>query len=632
MIVPMAKTFVAVRRADREALLAALGRLGVLHVQPVDPHRAAPDPAAVETLDRLRRAVQVLETVEPEGPAPDLSPEAAAEEVLRLQGTEAELQARLAALHRQVEHLRPWGDVRLEQFRALAEAGIEVRFFAVAEGEVDQVEAECVEPLGEFGPRRRLVAVIQRRGEPTLPPSAEPVPLPPRDRPSLLAEAKETDEALRRGRERLRRLAGLLEAMRGAVRRLEADVEWTRTLASALEEADLFAIQGWVPAERAEALAEDLRRAGIEAAVRFAPPAEDDEPPTLIRYPRWARPIQGLFDILGTLPGYREMDLSPFFMVALPLFAAMLIGDAGYGLLLVLVGGLFYGRLVRKAGRPKTHLLLIVGLATLVWGVLTANYFGVTPETLARAGGYVRQQEDRLVADYAALAAGTDGWARAARLMMAPAVAWDPDPKAARFLLMKISFVIGAAHLILAHLRKAADYVPDPRCLAELGWCGVLGGMLVLIWHLVFIGVHQTPLWVAWIIAGGLALPVLFGSPHRNPLKRVGVGLASSLLPLLGTFSDTMSYVRLMAVGLASYYIASAFNGLAASLAGVVTWFGVLPELVLVFGHGLNLGLAAIAIFAHGVRLNMLEFSNNAGVQWAGYPYAPFATARNHKE
>ena len=66
-------------------------------------------------------------------------------------------------------------------------------------------------------------------------------------------------------------------------------------------------------------------------------------------------------------------------------------------------------------------------------------------------------------------------------------------------------------------------------------------------------------------------------------------------------------------MGLASYYIAVAFNGLGAKVAGSATWIGGAP--IVIFGHALNIGLAAIAIFAHGVRLNMLEFSNNVGVK-----------------
>jgi V/A-type H+-transporting ATPase subunit I len=632
----MAKTFIVARRADREALLGALRRLGVLHVEPVDPSRAAPDADTTEALDRMRRAIQILETTEPEGAAPDLSPVEAADEVLRIQRAGAERINRLATLHRQIERLAPWGDVTVEQLRSLRDVGLEPRFFVLPADRAGEVRAECVDVLGPWQGKRVLVAALQRDGEPEVPEDAEPVPGPSRDRPSLRAEAQQIDAAIKKDADRLRRLANLADAMREEQTRLAARAEWTATARSALEDERLYALQGWVPAEEVDGLAGRIAQEGVEAAVEAVEPDEDEEPPTLIRYPRWAKPIKGLFDILNTFPGYREMDLSPFFMVALPLFAAMLIGDAGYGFVISLLAVVFYGKLAKTAGKPKTQLLLVVGLMTLVWGVLSANYFGITPGSIAEVGGFTRVVDGEAVPDYEAMRAGPGAWATVGQAMLAPAVAWDPDPQTARYLLMKISFVIGAVHLILAHLRKAADYAPDQRFLAELGWCGVLGGMLVLIWHLVFIGVKQTPMrtfnLLFAVIGGAWLLPILFGTPSRNPLKRVGKGLAAALLPLLSTFSDTMSYVRLMAVGLASYYIAMAFNTLAALLADAITWYSVAPVIVLVFGHALNIGLAAIAIFAHGVRLNMLEFSNNAGVQWAGFAYAPFTAAKDHEE
>ena len=108
----------------------------------------------------------------------------------------------------------------------------------------------------------------------------------------------------------------------------------------------------------------------------------------------------------------------------------------------------------------------------------------------------------------------------------------------------------------------------------------------------------------------------------------LGLGLVSNLMPAIGTFSDTMSYIRLMAVGMASYYIASAFNGLAWQVGNVSPVLIIASVLILLAAHALNIILCLIAIFAHGVRLNMLEFSNNAGVQWVGTPYAPFAVER----
>jgi len=632
VIVTMSKIYAVARQADRDRLLEALRRLAVVHLKPVDPARARADAETTAALDRFSRAIQILENTAPGGEVPDISPADAAAEVLRIQRDSAERTGRLNTLHRQMEQLAMWGDVRLEQVEALRHAGIDLKFFAVPAAEAGAIQAECVEEIGPWPGKRVLVAVIQRGGEAEVPESAEPVPLPARDRPSIRAEAKEIDAALKADAERLAALAHLASALRKERAVIQEQAEWTVATRSALADEHLYALQGWVPQERAERLAADLAAAGIDAAVETAPIADDEEPPTLIQYPRWARPIKGLFDILGTLPGYREMDLSPFFMVALPVFAAMLIGDAGYGLVISLASLIFYRTLVAKAGATKTHLLLIVGVTTLVWGVLSANYFGVTPANLAEAGGFSREVNGKIVADFAALRTGTGAWAAVARIMMVPAVAWDADPEAARFLLMKIAFVIGAVHLILAHLRKAAEYAPDQRFLAEVGWCIVLGGMLVLIWHLMFIGLEATPPYVWAIIGGGLFLPIVFGRPSRNPLKRLLGGFGSSLLPLLGTFSDTMSYIRLMAVGLASYYIAATFNHLAGRLAEVITWYSILPVIILLFGHLLNMGMAAIAIFAHGVRLNMLEFSNNAGVQWAGYAYAPFASARDSKE
>ena len=58
-----------------------------------------------------------------------------------------------------------------------------------------------------------------------------------------------------------------------------------------------------------------------------------------------------------------------------------------------------------------------------------------------------------------------------------------------------------------------------------------------------------------------------------------------------------------------------------------------LALVILVLGHSLNMGLAMIAMFAHGVRLNMLEFCNNLGMKWTGYRYRPYfnrMTRSNH--
>ncbi|HAU36352.1 MAG TPA: hypothetical protein DCX07_01375 [Phycisphaerales bacterium] len=604
MIVPMNKVHVVCRKRDRDRLLEALRSLGVVHVVPVDPDQAVAEKRTAAALDRVDRALQVLATVTPEGDAPDLEPVQAAEEVLTIQRSAAERHSRLNALHRQVEHLDLWGDVRLEQFAALEKAGAMVEFFSLPRDSAGQVRAAFTCVLGELPGKRVLVAAVNRDSQAELPDDAEPVPLPAKDRPALRAEAAEIDAALKIDQRRLAELAHLRAAMQSRREELRSRAEFTRAAHSGLAHESLFALQGWVPAEEAAALAGRLVEASLDAAVETSEPTEDDQPPTLVRYPRWVRPIQALFRILGTIPGYREYDLAPFFMLAMPIFTAMLVGDAMYGLLFVLVGTLAYRRIAEKGGKAAPQLVLVFGLATVLWGVLTGNYFGVSPRQMIDSGGL---------------------WALLGSVLQPPALLWRANEADARLIVIQISFLLGVFHLVAAHLRQAVGFFPHPRSLAEAGWCLFLTGMFGIVWGMF----SEDPIFPVPIILGllglGAALVVLFSVPRGGVARRIGMGLLSNIMPMINTFGDTISYIRLMAVGLASYYIASAFNGLAGAVASNGAPFWAPAALILVLAHALNIVLCLIAIFAHGVRLNMLEFSSNAGVQWAGHAYAPFA-------
>lgn len=602
MIVPMSKIYVVSRMGDRDRLLDALGSLGVLHVEPVHPDEAIADEQTLERLSQFNQAIRILQGVPPQGPVPDENPLHAAREAILLHKAIAEEREQLAALHRLAAQLAPWGHTSLADLQQLRIDGIEVQFYTLAQSQVaqlmDQAQAECVEVLGTQPGNQCLVGVIDRTGRFEAPPDAKPLPWPAQDLPTVKEEAKVLDDSIQQNATRLAALAQLMDRLQAA--RDECDTEAQRSLCerSGLSSADLFAIQGWIPATQTDALPDRLSARGISTALHVSDIGTDEQPPTLIKYPRWSMPIKALFDMLGTLPGYREVDLAPFFMIGLPLFAAMLIGDAGYGLILAACGFGFYQKITRSAGKPAAQLLIVFGLVTLVWGIMTGNYFGITPQTFI------------------------DTHPGIADTLAGIAPLWRYDPVEGRVLIMKLSLIIGCLHLIVAHLRQVVALWPNVKAFAEIGWIVILGDMLLLVWYLMFIGPEQIPAVLGYIILIAVIGVSWCAEPQANPVKRVLTGFASSILPLLGTFSDIMSYIRLFAVGLASYYIAAAFNGLGAQVAETATWFAGAP--VVLFGHALNLALAAIAIFAHGVRLNMLEFSNNVGVKWAGYAYQPF--------
>ncbi|NLX54960.1 MAG: hypothetical protein GXY58_07600 [Planctomycetaceae bacterium] len=595
MIVPMCKVYLVGRRRDRERLMETIRDAGVMHLVPADPERAAADEPTQDHRRVLQRALQVLRDVTPRSAHPEvaleLTPLEAAHRVLEIEQRNVEHLNRLAALDHQLAQLNLWGDLELHQFETLRASGVEVRFYAVPKREVVAIEAACTAVVGSLPDGQSLVAVATRvpagaadAAPPSpagLPASAVPVPLPQRDAPSIRTEAAEIDAALQADSATLGALAQRADAMQEEWERLERQAAFHAALRGGLERDQLFAVVGWSPADVAPTLVDRLAEAGLPGAVQFLEPTDDDQPPTLIRRPAWAQPIEGLLKVLGTVAGYREFDVSIPFLIAVPIFTAILIGDGGYGAVMLLALTVGYRRAVGMLGKHFTQLLLIVAGATLAWGLTCATFFGVT--------------------------------------LYPPLIAVDLSEQSREFM-MRLCFVMGAIHLSIAQLWGAAGLFPDLRFLSKVGWSIFIWGMLGVVQMFVLkTALNWSTPW-PYLLLVGAALAIVFHQPSRNPVKMLGWGLANFPLSMLSAFSDVISYVRLMAVGLASGVLATNFNEMAS---GIEPW--PLAALVLVFGHSLNMGLAMIAMFAHGVRLNMLEFCNHLGMQWTGYAYSPFS-------
>ncbi len=610
MIVPMRKVHVAARSCDHDRLLAELEKLGVMHLVPIDAKAAVADEQTTAAIDHAERAVQVLAAHEPLGEAPQLSADEAIEEVQRIHRQTVERQNRLGQLHRQVTELELWGDAKLEQFQQLQAAGLNITVATVPVEQVAALSAEFIQPIGETHRGSQLVALVTRGDDlPELPEEAELHELPPRDRPTVTAEAQRLHGAIQADTSELCRLVHLSDSIKKRIIELQRHADYTVASRGSLTDDTITALQGWVPADHADTLTADLAKAGIDAASQSFEPTEDDEPPTLIKYPGWAHPIKALFDMLGTLPGYKELDLGAFFMIGLPIFAAMLIGDAGYGLLFLLVPLKFYPKATTPDAKAQLQLIMVLGFATIVWGLLTGNFFGLTPAIIASAGGVLAPVGNALGA-----------------LQVFPSGSEQVTA------IMKVSFVIAVIHLCLAQLRQALAVSPNIRALSHVGWASFLAGVFAVVWMMFFpakpvAGVAPDPsllqLAMPWLLIVGAGLAILFSNPSKNIAAMVGIGLANFPLAALSAFSDTISYIRLMGVGLASTIIAQTFNDLGCQAAGAGTWALGVP--ILLLGHGLNIALCMIAILAHGVRLNMLEFSNNVGVTWCGHAFAPFA-------
>ena len=356
-------------------------------------------------------------------------------------------------------------------------------------------------------------------------------------------------------------------------------------------------IEGWIPAESVPRLRAQAVTRGWGLLLRDAEPGEN--PPTLIRPPRLFRPVAALFQGLGIAPAYSEADVSVPFMCYFSVFFAMLVGDGAYGAIF-LAATLFGWWKTRPKGeghRPRIirswlTMLTVFSFATVVWGVLSNTWFG------------------------AGIPACAD-W---------PTVKWLADPSYGNMMLL--CFTIGASHLMLARIWNGICKAPDPTCLAEFGWAGVLL-LMYLVTNAIVKIFPAVPAWGFWVGGVSIALVFLF-TVRPSELKTRGAELGMLPLNIMSALGDIISYVRLFAVGLASVKVAENFNAMATGLVSAehALWLNALLAVamvaILLIGHGLNLAMAGLSILVHAVRLNTLEFSNHKGVTWAGYAYRPF--------
>ncbi|MGI6523930.1 MAG: V-type ATP synthase subunit I [Bdellovibrionota bacterium] len=636
MIEPMLKIFIVARFSDKKALVADLGKTGVVQLIPFGEVESEDRKSLAKRLEDHEKALKIIQTLEPLKKSGVVSVESVADEILRNSAEVEVLQKNIDLLEESLKSQELWGDLSLRDIEKLKGAGVEVRFFRIPFKTPLDLQGDAVADCGALDKTSKLLLVVNPK-EP-LPQGVQELVAPEKDKASLEAELLEARSKLVEVKERLSALANTKDDLLQKVEVLKNRLAFQNALDGGLGEGEFFALSGWVPAKK-QGVVKDLLLSK-DCFYYFEKPQEDEEPPVLITYPRWAQSIAGLFDALNVVPGYREPDISTYFMIFLPIFVAIIIGDAGYGFTLFALGVIFRKKMLQAAGKDKVDLLFILSIVTIIYGILFGSYFGFSPLDLADAGGFsvYNGTELDVTATINAMQNGEGFVASLGSIITSAALLWKPSADGFRNLLTVISFILGCSHLVLAHLVQVMKLFPSQEALAELGWAIFICGMFGIVWGLFlpdrpFI-VGQSG--VIFMLASGALLSACFSCPNRSWLgSRVPCGVASCALSWIGAFSDMVSYIRLMAVGLSSYYITSIVNLLATKT------FEAMPEVVsagigfaiiFIVGHTFNIVLAMISILAHGVRLNMLEFSNNAGVQWSGVSYSPFVLLRSKGE
>jgi V/A-type H+-transporting ATPase subunit I len=331
-----------------------------------------------------------------------------------------------------------------------------------------------------------------------------------------------------------------------------------------------------------------------------------------------------LFDFIGVQPGYRENDVNAFFCLFFPIFFGMIVGDAGYAVIFLLLA-LAGKHLFRNKPQAKMplNLFIMLSCAAFIWGWLNGSWFGIPLDVLPQWMRGWTLLSDPANSSLARQIAESTNLIKPDMPDSAKMVVYG---KLSDKFVQYICFLLAALHLGSARIFKFFDEITRSwLALGHLGWaCLIIANFFLAVSLIVFPGTFPATLGYS-LYGGGL---ILILATIR--------GEACLNLPfaLTGSFVDVLSYIRLFAVGLSGAYIAENFNKMALMLLDLFPGYWIIAGfiamgLVMLAGHLLNIALGFLSVMVHGIRLNTLEFSNHVEMQWAGFKFRPFANPEN---
>ena len=640
MIVPMKKVSFVLLEEHRKDALKKLRRLGVVHLEKVTG--ASQELSEYkDSFAKAELAYSILSEIKLPKKAAPLNPSfdrdrtlAKAEEIVGLAERKKQCSDVIAAHSLELERFAGWGDLDVANFEFLAEKGIILSMYEIPRDAyltipetintmvVNENKSVVRFLLIQYGEKGSTLAQAHRPAE--MPAEAYAVPMISSSSKQLRDEIASLKEEIVSIEGSLKKAALDKEHLKTYCSLVGKDIEFENVFSGMGREDDteegrpymaLAWLTGFVPVEDVAGV---LAAAKEEHwAVAVSDPGEEDEVPTKLKNNKFVSLIYPVSDFLGTVPGYREYDISGWFLLFFCVFFGIIFGDGGYGALMVVAAVIADIMAVAKKKKipPAYNLLLLLGFFTMAWGTVTCTWFGLSPDLLP--DWLVGLSLQPISNAYSALSAENEALVKQN--------------------LQIFCFMLALFQLTVAHLKGIVRYIKSPRALGELGSMLMVWGMFFVVLNMVvkvpkFFGVETMGTPVISVIGVGFGLSFIFsnydGSLGASILESCK-NIVSVLLGVVNVFSDIVSYIRLWAVGLAGGAISATVNDMAGPmLGGAIIFLGVL---LLVFGHGLNMILNVLSVIVHGVRLNTLEFSSHLGMSWSGFAYEPFCETAENK-
>ena len=372
-----------------------------------------------------------------------------------------------------------------------------------------------------------------------------------------------------------------------------------------------FVIDGWVPSDEYNKLTRTLESSTngrVFVSKQEVTEEEEEEVPVEYNNAGITKPFETIMNLYAR-PKYKEIDPTALIFISFPLFYGMILGDIGYALILL---GLAFGvkKLVNSdAIKPLMNILIYCQVSTLIFGVLYAEFLGFPLASLHGAHGI----EPGLIAGFETI-----------NLLQSPIggemITYPIHRTHLVMTLLVFTALVGVAHInlgyILGFINEKKKHGFNAAMLEKGSWIVVEIGIVLAV--LGYLGYLPIAVGAAIFVIGFIML--VKGEGVKGPIE----------LPSL--LSNSLSYTRLIAVGLSSIYIASTVNFLAFEMiwpqGGVAAVFAIV---VFIFGHTLNTALSIIAPGLHALRLQYVEFFTKF-YEGGGKEYSPFGYIRKYTE
>ncbi|MCK5736742.1 MAG: ATPase, partial [Spirochaetaceae bacterium] len=380
------------------------------------------------------------------------------DEIHRITGRIKDLHASLGKVRQQIEMLKPYGDFEPADLDILRSQGVDIRLFDADDSMVNELAGAGGTIFVLRRKKKKVLFAAVFTGEAPDESVGESVELPEYGIQELLTLKEDMLSELSDLQKMLTEHSRRKPVLEYYLAKIEQDLEFEALSSGTDGDGALIWVSGFIPEGDLPGIRELASVEGWGLLIRD--PTPEDPIPTLINNGPTIRIIQPVFDFLGTLPGYREYDISLYFLSYFSIFFAMIVGDAGYGVLFFL--GAFYlaiKSIKSDGGLPDAiKLLFVLSIATIAWGTITGNWFG--SKTIASLP-FLQQLTIPSIATFPELF---------------PDVEVDPQKT-----IMWLCFLLGLSQLTLANVMNFIRDFPKLKAFSYLGWGSVIGGLYFLV-------------------------------------------------------------------------------------------------------------------------------------------------------